>query len=160
EAVMELGARLSSTPSWHWPCAIIGTGERTSGPLPAWQLSWEGWRGGVIPSRENARLQEDDAILIAPALAAAACAAEAFAFHAGDHPIAGRRAIGMSLWKPGAEWRCPDATEPRTAFLPSQLWIIGLGNLGQAYAWLLGCLPFPTTAQTLLVLQDFDHISP
>ena len=40
------------------------------------------------------------------------------------------------------------------------LWIIGLGNLGQAFAWLLGCLPYPASPPPLLVLQDFDRVTP
>ncbi len=158
-AVRELGGRPRSSQSPNWPCAAIGTTGPITGPGPAWRLTWEGWRGGVIPARENAKLGEDDGFAIAPALAAAACAAEVFAFHAGDHLMAGRRPSGLSLWRPGADWRCPDATEPRLAFLPSRIWIIGLGNLGQAFCWLLGCLPFPAGGQALAVLQDFDSIT-
>jgi hypothetical protein len=46
-----------------------------------------------------------------------------------------------------------------TAHWPPALWLIGLGNLGQAYAWLLGCLPYAVDAASLMVLQDFDCIS-
>ena len=160
DAVKELGGRPVPAPSRNWPSAVIGTGDGLPNRASAWQLTWEGWRGGVTPVRENARLQEDNALAIAPALAAAACAAEAFSFHAGDHPMAGRRSSGMSLWRPGAEWQSSDATEPRLAYLPSQLWVIGLGNLGQAFAWLLGCLPYAAGPPPLLFLQDFDCITP
>jgi hypothetical protein len=158
-AVRELGGTPVSHPAPHWPCAVVGTSGHGAG-VPAWQLTWGGWRGGAILLRENARLEEDDGNPLAPALAAACCAAEAFAFHAGDHPMAGRRSSGLSLWRPGAEWQSPDATEPRVAYLPSRLWIIGLGNLGQAFAWLLGCLPYAADAPPLLVLQDFDAVTP
>ena len=30
------------------------------------------------------------------------------------------------------------------SYLPSRLWLIGLGNLGQAFSWLLACLPYET----------------
>lgn len=160
DAVRNLGGRPVSARSPNWPSATIGTTGPITGPGPVWRLTWEGWRGGVIPAREHTRLGEDDGIAIAPALAAATCAAEAFAFHAGDHPMVGRRPSGLSLWRLGADWRCPDATEPRLAYLPSRLWIIGLGNLGQAFCWLLGCLPFPAASGPLLVLQDFDSIAP
>lgn len=159
DVVMELGGRPGSGQSPGWPCAAIGTTGPTTGRGAAWRLTWEGWRGGVIPARENTRLGEDDSVAIAPALAAATCAAEVFAFHAGDHPMAGLRPSGLSLWRPGADWLWPDATEPRIAYLPSRLWIIGLGNLGQAFCWLLGCLPFPAASRPLLVLQDFDSIT-
>jgi hypothetical protein len=112
-----------------------------------------------VPLRDNTHLAEDDVCGLAPALAAAVCAAEAFAFHAADHPLAGRRSSGMSLWRPGASWQSPDTLEPHLAFLPSQLWLIGLGNLGQAFAWLLACMPFPPVPHPRLVLQDFDLIT-
>jgi hypothetical protein len=74
--------------------------------------------------------------------------------------MAGRRAAGLSLWQPGADWLAADPTEPALAFLPSRLWLIGLGNLGQAFAWLLACLPYGDRSQIKLVLQDFDRIAP
>lgn len=160
DAVKHLGGTPVSAPSPEWPCAVIGTGPGLPDRVRGWQLTWEGWRGGVTPVRENARLREDDALAIAPALAAAACAAEAFSFYAGDHPMAGRRPAGLSLWRPGNSWQSPDPTEPQVAYLPSRLWIVGLGNLGQAFAWLLGCLPYPASPAPLLVLQDFDRIAP
>jgi hypothetical protein len=114
----------------------------------------------VIPIREGRHRSDGEAIALAPALAAAVCAGEAFAYHAGDHPMAGRRAAGLSLWHPGADWLAPDLKEPPLAFLPSRLWLIGLGNLGQAFAWLLACLPYGDRSQVDLVLQDFDRIAP
>jgi hypothetical protein len=158
-AVQRLGGRLVHEQKPGWPYAVIGTPRQSVDGAPAWQLTWEGWRGGVIPLRENVRLAEDDTLGIAPVLAAASCAAEVFAYHAGDHPMAGRRSSGMSLWRPGAAWRLADANEPALAYLPSRLWMIGLGNLGQAFAWLLGCLPFPTAPRPVIVLQDFDSIT-
>ena len=158
EAVRELGGRPGSGRSHDWPCALIGSTGPNPGRGAAWQLTWDGWRGGVIPARERSRLGEDGSVAIAPALAAAVCAAEVFALHAGDHAMAGRRPSGLSLWRPGVDWRFADSTEPRLAFLPSRLWIIGLGNLGQAFCWLLGCLPFGNS-RPLLVLQDFDSIT-
>ena len=36
----------------------------------------------------------------------------------------------------------PDAIGPSLVYLPSGLWLLGLGHLGQANAWALGCLPY------------------
>jgi hypothetical protein len=44
------------------------------------------------------------------------------------------------------------------AFLPSRLWIVGLGNLGQAFAWALAALPYGNRREVQLVLQDFDRM--
>jgi hypothetical protein len=72
--------------------------------------------------------------------------------------MAGRRSAGLSLWQPGADWLMDDETETTLAFLPSRLWIIGLGNLGQAFAWALACLPYQDRQEVQLILQDFDRI--
>jgi hypothetical protein len=160
DAVQDLGGRIVQRARSGWPAAVIGDATQFDGPAPCWQLTWQGWSGSVIPHREQRRFDEATAIPIAPALAAAVCAAEAFAFHSGDHPLAGRRATGLSLWNPGQDWQTVDPSEPVLAYLPSRLWLIGLGNLGQAFAWLLACLPYRNRGNTELVLQDFDRISP
>ncbi len=158
DAVRDLGGTPVEAVRAEWPSALIGDVELNTAPRPCWRLTWEGWRGGVTPARFGTRLKEAEAISIAPALSAAACAAEAFAFHAGDHPMAGRRATGLSLWKPSADWLVGCDDEPTLAYLPSKLWLIGLGNLGQAYAWLLATLPYKNRNEVELVLQDFDTI--
>ena len=54
----------------------------------------------------------------------------------------------------------PYSDEPALAYLPSRLRLIGLGNLGQAFAWLLALLPYNDPSQLQLVLQDFERIVP
>ena len=160
QAVAELGGKPVAHVREDWPVALIGDAVPTKSAAPAWRLTWEGWRGGVTPVRAGQRLDETAAIGLAPALAAAACAAEAFSYHAGDHPMAGRRAAGLSLWRPGHDWLAADPVEPALAYLPSRLWLIGLGNLGQAFAWLLALLPYRDPGEVHLLLQDFDRIAP
>jgi hypothetical protein len=159
EAVVELGGQVVDIANPAWPSAIIGDVSSNVTSMPSWRLSWSGWRGGVVPAREGPVPTEGDAIALTPATAAAACIAEAFAYHAGDHPMAGRRESGLSLWTPGRDWRVPDPTEPTLAYLPSRLWLIGMGNLGQAFAWLLACLPYRDRTEVRLVLQDFDDLA-
>ena len=94
-------------------------------------------------------------------LAAGLAVNEAFLFVNGGMPAAGRRALGLSLWRPGpeADWLQPDESEPPLTYLPSRLWLIGLGHLGQAYLWGLGLLPYQDPADVALVLQDIDVIA-
>lgn len=160
DAVQNLGGTAASTMRAEWPCAVIGEAIPADCVGTAWRLTWEGWRGGVVPLGRATPLREGTGNAVAPVLAAAVCAAEAFAYHAGDHPMAGRRSAGMSLWNPEANWLSADPSEPTLAFLPSKLWLIGLGNLGQAFAWVLACLPFSDRKQIQLMLQDFDCIAP
>ena len=159
-AVRELGGRIVSEAKTGLAFGSYRRREHRPDKAPCWRLTWDGWRGGVIPARHGGPLAETRAMALAPALAAAVCAAEAFAYHAGDHPMAGRRAAGLSLWRPGADWLAADPSEPALAYLPSKLWLIGLGNLGQAFAWLLACLPYDDRAQVQLLLQDFDRLAP
>ena len=160
EAVTELGGRGVAEANPDWPSAVLGDADVPVSQKPCWQITWSGWKGGVIPFRDGQRLRENDAITLAPLLAAAACAAEAFAYHAADNNMAGRRSSGLSLWNPGRDWLLPDATEPDVTSLPSHLWIIGLGNLGQAFAWCLASLPYEDRSLVRLVLNDFDCIAP
>lgn len=44
-------------------------------------------------------------------------------------------------------------------YLPSRLWHIGLGHLGQAYLWGLGLLPYRNPAEVALVLQSIDVVT-
>ncbi len=160
DAVAALGGRVVEAASTSWPTALIGNVDPDRSVPPAWRLSWSGWRGGVIPASDPTCSCDPKAIPLAAALAAAVCVAEVFAFHAGDHAMAGKRSAGLSLWQPGEDWLQPDASEPAILYLPSRLWLIGLGNLGQAYAWLLACLPYADDADVELVLQDFDTLAP
>lgn len=158
DAVRELGGTLAAAANPLWPVAQIGT-TPPEPAIAAWQLAWQGWRGGVIAGHDTRRLSDDAANPLAAAMAAAAAAAEVFAWHAKDHPMAGRRAAGLSLWNPGADWLAQDESEPALSYLPASLWLIGLGNLGQAFAWLLACLPYADRSKVGLTLQDYDLIA-
>jgi hypothetical protein len=99
---------------------------------------------------------------LAPMLAAALAVNEAFLYVSGHAGVAGRRAVGLSLWDPAptCDWLGGTVTEPALSLLPARLWLIGLGHLGQAYLWALGLLPFARPQDLSLVLQDIDIITP
>lgn len=158
-AITELGGRNVTTSNRSWPVAVIGDAVHGAQGSPVLRLSWSGWRGGVVPARLGEMPTEERALPLSPAIAAAACIAEAFACHAGDHRMAGRRTSGLSLWMPGRDWLVEDTSEPTLAYLPSRLWLIGMGNLGQAFAWLLATLPYADRGAVRLVLQDFDRLA-
>lgn len=159
DAVHELGGSTPEVGHGRWPMAYIGSCSPHERAAAAWQLTWQAWRGGVVPLPIGLRLAEDASNPLSAALAAAVCAAELFAWHAKDHPMAGNRSAGLSLWNPGADWLVSDASEPTLAYLPSKLWLIGLGNLGQAFAWLLACLPYVNRSQIEFLLQDYDEVA-
>jgi hypothetical protein len=122
--------------------------------------TFNGWSGGVIPLDDGGRLPEKQEFTPAGVLAGALAVSEAFQ-HVRGNPMAGRRDAGLSLWRPepDASWRNPKNAGPPIVSLPSQLWLIGLGHLGQAFLWTLGFLPYAKSEEVLLVLQDFDFLS-
>ncbi|MEH0292494.1 ThiF family adenylyltransferase [Agrobacterium sp. CCNWLW71] len=158
DVIIELGGKHASATDEPLtrPVALIGDATAAPNGSPQWRLTWSGWRGGVV-MEGHARLDEQRAIGLAPVLASAVCAAEVFAFLSKAHPLAGRRSAGLSLWNPEMDWRI-NSDEPELKYLPASLWLIGLGNLGQAYAWAIAALDFPKAAKAKLMLQDTDRI--
>ena len=59
-----------------------------------------------------------------------------------DDPCAGRTVQGISLWAPDAREVWWEDNGPEEYYLPNALWLVGLGNLGQAYLWALSWLPY------------------
>lgn len=156
-AVEALGGHVTDVASLSTPKVIIGGTAAGIGKAPVWRLHWRGWSGGVVPGGWGGYCANPAAMPLTPVLAAAIAVSEAFSYFAGDHPLAGHRAAGLSLWELSGNWL--DAREePKLALLPSRLWLLGLGNLGQAYAWALASLPYAAARMPELLLQDFDTI--
>jgi hypothetical protein len=160
DAVVHLGGQMvpSGTPSA--PLVVIGAAPLSKRTGPVWQMTWDNWRGGVLAGQGRPKLAEGGNILLAPMMAAATAAAEVFQFLCKDNPRAGKVDAGVSLWAPGTDWRKPNSDEPLVAWLPSRLWLIGLGNLGQAYLWALAALGSPAESPISLTLQDDDSVQP
>lgn len=119
-----------------------------------------GWRGGVVPRNAAIGPAERDAMPLAPMLSAALAVNQAFLFARGGRKVAGRQSVGLSLWDLTAtdDWMRHD-NAPVLSLLPSKLWLIGLGHLGQAYLWALGLFPYPDASDLELVLQDTDAVT-
>lgn len=161
-AVIDLKGRvLQAAPADH-PRIIIGNVEHPSGFGDfAVRATFDGWVGGVIPLDEARWLPEKQEFTPSGVLAGALAVAEAFQYVRGGNPMAGRRAVGLSLWRPepGEDWLESSDPGPLLQYLPAKLWLIGLGHLGQSFLWTLGFLPFASPKEVSLVLQDFDLLS-
>lgn len=122
--------------------------------------TFDGWRGGVVPIDQGLCLPERQECVPAGVLAGALGVAEAFQFVRGDNAMAGRRAVGLSLWQPepDIDWLAASEPGPLLEKLPANAWLIGLGHLGQAFLWTLGLLPYASPEAVNLVLQDFDEL--
>lgn len=126
------------------------------------RTAWAGWRGGILPVHAEIAPAAAPVMALAPMLSAALAVNEAFLFTRGQNSAFGRRAVGLSLWDPSPEiqWLDSSEEEPELSYLPSRLWLIGLGHLGQAYLWALGLLPYCEASALTLILQDVDLITP
>src|SRR5713226_1010331 len=161
DAIIDLQGKLASTVDPALPRIVFGDVGSTAGSSPfAVRATFEGWAGGVIPLEEAHRLPERQEFTPSGVLAGALSVSEAFQFVRRSNAQAGRRAIGLSLWRPdeGNSWQEQPAYGSQLGILPSRLWVIGLGHLGQAYLWTLGLLPFAQPEEVQLVLQDFDAL--
>ena len=161
EAVTDLGGLIAPSDD-ETPTIAIGGGPRPRRTGFHIRTVAAGWRGGILPVDSDRMPTLGPTIPLASMLSAGLAINEAFQFVDGGGSIVGRRPIGLSLWQPGADmnWLASDSDEPRITCLPSRLWLIGLGHLGQAYLWGLGLLPYKDPGKLSLVLQDIDKITP
>ncbi len=163
DAVVSLGGTPASMLPENTPTVNIGGGPRPRVAEFHVRTVFSGWRGGILPAHSDTALTPGSAMSLAPMLAAALAVNEAFLFANDGTGAAGRRAVGLSLWAPSSEvdWLGAGVGEPELRYLPSKLWVVGLGHLGQAYLWGLGLLPYPRSSSGLtLVLQDTDDVTP
>ena len=121
-----------------------------------------GWRGGIVPAHSDIARDCQRAMPLAPMLSVALAVNEAFLHVQNETPAAGSRAIGLSLWDPApaCDWLATNNSEPELRYLPTRIWMLGMGHLGQAFLWGLGLLPYPDESHVKLVFQDVDVITP
>jgi hypothetical protein len=139
------------------PHVIIGSSStRTSGFQV--QAFWNGWIAGTAPGARMVDVGRSDCPLAGIA-AGALAVAQVFLREQGD-VRAGHTIQRCSLWSPEQNIENTDQVGPifSEIYLPTQLWLIGLGNLGQAYLWSLTHLPYPTQVSVRLFLQDDQFV--
>ena len=159
EAVLALGGEVAS-PDRRIPTVVVGGAPAERGGGFCIRTAAAGWRGGIMPIHSKVEVADGPSMPLAGMLAGALAVNEAY-LHVSGGAVAGRRMVGLSLWEPhkDCDWVSERGEEPDIAYLPSALWLIGLGHLGQAYLWALGLLPYREPADVLLVLQDVDVVT-
>jgi hypothetical protein len=55
------------------------------------------------------------------------------------------------------DWKCAEAEGPALESSPKDLWMLGLGHLGQAFIWNFALLPYANPNEARFFLQDFDY---
>ena len=153
ESVKRSGGTIVESFEREHPTLVIGdvSGEDPCGTIVLY-TTWQGWAGAVVQG-PGMRLSESVEFPLAGVFAAALGVSEAFQHLRGFVP-AGRRDVGLSLWDPQEDWRKEESWGDAYYYLPSRLWLLGLGHLGQAYAWALGLLPYEDPKAVELMLQD------
>ena len=158
EAVRRFGGTVVDSLDLTHPTLVIGTVPTALNGGVVLHATWQGWAGGVV-EHPSERLDESEEFPLTGVLASAIGVSEVFQRLRGDVQ-AGRRSTGLSLWQPSLDWRADGGCGPQCEYLPNRFWLIGLGHLGQAYAWALGLLPYADTGEVQVVLQDIDSIVP
>ena len=153
-AIRSHGGSIVDSHSPEHPTVVIGEPQcHIRAEMQLW-VCCSGWSGGVAEAREPGERQ---AMPLAGVVAGALAVSEIFQRLLGSRAAAGRD-VGLSLWRPDLPWQSPEATGPALQFLPSGIWLLGLGHLGQANAWSLGCLPYEQPDELDVYLVDFDTI--
>jgi len=130
----------------------ILVGANTDHPgLQGIRTCWRGWRAGASNSISMDHDVGDENPLVGIAAGALALAAAFQAARTGVTPE-----LDIDLWPATADAPTPAFNE---IFLPSSIWMVGLGNLGQAYLWALSALPYTAPSTVSLVLQDHDRVT-
>jgi molybdopterin/thiamine biosynthesis adenylyltransferase len=156
EAAVAFGCEVVAELSEEFPTLVIGEPSSPSrGSITVYPTS-RGWSGGVL-ERPAARFAAGNRFALSGLLAGALAVSEAFQ-HVRGNQEAGRRTIGLSLWAPELDWQDAEALGPSPRALPSKVWLLGLGHLGQAYAWALGFLPYARPEEVMVYLQDYDVV--
>lgn len=154
QTVTRYGGQIVGELAPHRPTLALGHPAAPVGQ-PVLHLTWRGWAGGVVQCGESGL--HGDGTAQAGIMAAGLGVSETFQQQLGA-VVPGRRDVGLSLWRPDLDWSADEAIGPPLQYLPASLWLLGLGHLGQAYAWTLGMLPYAAPEDVQLALMDFDVI--
>lgn len=158
EAVAAEGATATFDPTVvnsHEPAVLLGDTPAPSKTHPVLlRASWFEWAATVAPFQFP---QEKPNGNVLAAIAAGALAVDelftlAFLPEQAD---AGERVVRLDLW--GLDDSAGDP--PVLSHAPHAWWLVGLGHLGQAYAWALSWLNYTHPEAVTIVLQDTGRIS-
>lgn len=156
EAAHFLGAQQEKTVS---PGFTIGIGDAAVSEA-SWsvQAFWDAWNFGAAPGKRPMPIGDGECVLAGVA-AGGLAVGQAFLRAQGDLR-AGSEIYSLNLWTPDARSESSTPHPPTMAelYLPTHIWIVGLGNLGQALLWSLTMLPYPDPSCVNLMLQDDDIV--
>ena len=133
-------------------------GQPTDAVEDGLQVICSGWKGGVAPAKASFEIYSSIDFALGGILAASFGVAKGFLRVAGLSFRQVEKPEGVSLWRPDVDWTSQESEGPDLETLPKNLWLLGLGHLGQAYLWNLALLPFAEPNEVSVLLQDYDRI--
>jgi hypothetical protein len=137
---------------------IFGNAPPTRGAL---RVTFDGWIAKVGPAANIDALPQREYCSLSGVLAGALAISELFLSFADLNIEAGRRIVGVSLWRPDLlDLNDEAALGRQVEFLPREFWALGLGHLGNAYLWSLATLPYLDSGASEIFLNDFDRVEP
>ena len=110
---------------------------------------WNGWRAGAARDIQPCDIGRNPLTGIAGGALGVGLAFQAVR----NSP---QFASEIDLWPADADVEIPAFED---VWLPGAIWMIGLGNLGQAFLWALSALPYNAPSEVSLMLQDRDCVS-
>jgi hypothetical protein len=158
DAVRYLGGTLSSIIPDDAPVILLGDVRTSPSGTTTVRATYGDLSAGVVCSDDDFRLSDVTNFPPAAILSGALAVSECFAHLLGEDFLAGHRSIGTRLDLPERNWR--EASKAFNGVLPQSAWLLGLGHLGQAYAWTFASLPYPSEEKPKIYLQDYDVAQP
>lgn len=132
------------------PSFTVVVGEGTNvGSEGSIATYWNNWVAGIRPIDDKS-IREDGNNPLAGIAAGGLAVGYAFDIV---------RGLGGDLRADTDLWGLCDPPLFEEVFLPGAVWIVGLGNLGQAFTWALSSLPYSEPRDVALILHDFDLVS-
>ena len=139
------------------PALLFGN----AAPVPdSLRVTFDGWIAKVGPCSAVDPLPQREYCALSGVLAGSFGVSELFLSFAELSIEARRRIVGLSLWRPDLPIVDPAALGVPVEVLPRDLWVLGLGHLGNAYLWALAALPYAQPNTTEVYLNDFDRVEP
>ena len=153
-------ALTTSHPGHGYVGEAVVFGNVAAPPSEALRVTFDGWIAAAGPARTVDRLPERDYCPLSGILAASIAVSEIFMSFAAVSVEAPPRDISVSLWRPDIDVHDPAARGLPIEYLPKELWVLGLGHLGNAYLWTLAGLRYRDPGEVKVVLNDFDRVEP
>lgn len=144
---------LGAQPTDHEPDLIIAIASEPETRQGVVAVSIEGWDYSITAEPTPSGKRPSPWFV---GIAAGAHAVSEAALHLlFRHPTAALRRLDRNLWRPDLPRTVDEA--PTDVVLPADLWLIGLGHLGQGTAWALTLAPTHTAPHLHVTVQDIDQ---